>query len=530
MAGTHDHLLVLLSLVIATFASFTALNLVNRVRESKGRVRQLWLGAAAVALGGGIWSMHFVAMLAFSMPGMVMSYDPGLTLLSFSIALLFTGLGFAIMNWESVSGWRIIAAGFLMGSGVLAMHYVGMAAMRMPATLSYDRLWLAASMLIAIGAATAAVWLAAREQKLSHRLVAALVMGVAISGMHYAGMRAAIFTAGAPVDMAQGAASVDQTVLAGLVSAVTVVILLIALGAARVERFLRGLARREARIALRLKIADVLRARSTPEALEEVAALMGDHFGVTRTGYAQLDPVEDLFDYEVCWTDGTVPPLLGRFPASAFGVKIVAMLSAGTTVAVEDLLAAEVSDEARTHDTAREVDTRSILVVPFVRDGRLRSIVYLNDRKPRRWEGDEVAFMEELAERTRLVIERAAVEQQLRDLNATLEAGVEARTRELRDTQDALLQSQKLEAVGQLVAGLAHDFNNVLGAMIGAFDMVHRRADEPERVRRFATAGVHAGQRGAKLTAQLLAFSRSQRIQFRLRAGIAVVGTLTVRS
>ncbi|RYY27935.1 MAG: response regulator [Sphingomonadales bacterium] len=513
MTGTHDWFLVLLSILIAIFASFTALSLASRVRASFGWSRRVWIAAAAMALGGGIWAMHFVAMLAFSMPGMEMIYDLPLTLLSLAIALIFTGAGFAVMKWEKVSLVRVIAAGLLMGSGVLAMHYLGMAAMRMSATLSYDRTWLAISVLIAIGAATAAVWLAARDQKFSHRLVAAGVMGIAIAGMHYSGMRAAIFNMAAHTDLAVGEASLDQSYLAILITVVTVLILLMALGAARIERLFQGFARREARIALRLKVADVLRGRQTSEALHEVAALMGRHFGVVRSGYGQLDAQEEIFDYEVCWTDGVAPPLLGRLPAAAFGIKIVAALNAGQTVAIEDLQTSPLSDEPRTQGTAKEVDTRSILVVPFVRDGRLRNIIYLNDRVPRRWHPEDVAFMEEIAERTRLVIEREAVEAQLRDLNATLEARVIARTGELREAQQSLLQSQKMEAVGQLVSGLAHDFNNVLGAVVGGFDLIRRRPDEPERVRRYAEAGLQAADRGAKLTAQLLAFSRSQRIQ-----------------
>ena len=513
MAGTHDARLVVLSILIAIFASFTALDIAARIRATESRMHRVWVSAAAVALGGGIWAMHFVAMLAFSVPGMRMGYDLGLTLLSLALAVLFTGAGFAIMGWRWSFQFRALAAGILMGFGVAAMHYVGMAAMRMPGTVRYDPVWVVASVLIALAAATAAVGLASRDQKMSQRLVAATLMGFAIAGMHYAGMRGAIFVASEHADMPGGLATLDQSYLAVAISGITALILALALGAARLERVLAGIARREERTALRLKVADILRGGGTQEAMNEVAALMGRHFAVSRTGYGQLDPIEDVFSYDVCWTNGRVPPLLGRFPAAAFGVKIVAELSAGKTVVVEDLLTAELSSEAETRETARSVDTRSILVVPFVREGRLRTIVYLNDQVPREWQANDIAFMEELAERTRLVIERDTVEAKLRELNATLEARVEARTAELHDAQSALLQSQKMEAVGQLVAGLAHDFNNLLGAVVGSFELIGRRSGEPERVRRFAEAGLQAARRGSKLTAQLLAFSRSQSIQ-----------------
>ena len=93
----------------------------------------------------------------------------------------------------------------------------------------------------------------------------------------------------------------------------------------------------DARHAFMLELSDVLRGADTNSALNEVCSLMGRFFGVSRAGYGQLDPIEDIFDYSICWTDGSVPALLGRFPASAFGKKIVAKLSSGETVVVEDL-------------------------------------------------------------------------------------------------------------------------------------------------------------------------------------------------
>jgi len=150
--------------------------------------------------------------------------------------------------------------------------------------------------------------------------------------------------------------------------------------------------------------------------------------------------------------------------------------------------------------------------VPFVRAGRLRTIVYLNDRPVRRWQPDEVAFMEEVAERTRQVIERAEAEAALRALNATLEVRVEARTAELRATEDALRQAQKMEAIGQLTGGIAHDFNNLLQGITGSLDLVQRRIGQGRLgdLDRFITGAMASANRAAALTHRLLAFARRQ--------------------
>jgi PAS domain S-box-containing protein len=268
----------------------------------------------------------------------------------------------------------------------------------------------------------------------------------------------------------------------------------------------------DARHAFMLRLSDLLRGADTQSALNEACSLMGSYFGATRVGCGQLDSTEDIFDYAVCWTDGTVPPLLGRFPASAFGKKIVARLSEGKTVVVSDLLVDPISDEPETRATANSVDTRAILVVPLLRAGRLRTIVYLNDRQRRIWIPDEVDFMEEVAERTRQVIERGEAEAALRALNITLEARVEQRTQELHCTKEALRQAQKMEAIGQLTGGIAHDFNNLLQGITGSLDLIKHRIAQGRTgdLDRFLNGAMASATRAAALTHRLLAFSRRQ--------------------
>src|SRR5256884_4065523 len=138
VTGTHDPYLVALSILVASFASYTALDLSAHVGPARGFARRVWLVAAAITMGGGIWSMHFVAMLAFIMP-IPMSYDIGLTALSLVVAIFVTGGGFYVISRRRASPPRLVFSGLFMGLGIAAMHYTGMAAMPRKAKLSYDR-------------------------------------------------------------------------------------------------------------------------------------------------------------------------------------------------------------------------------------------------------------------------------------------------------------------------------------------------------------------------------------------------------
>ena len=195
-----EHPLVVLSYVIAVFASYTALDLAGRVVAYHGWARRLWLAGGAFAMGTGIWSMHFTGMLAFDM-GMPVSYDVPTTLLSAAIAIAASGLALFVVGRGLVGITSLLVAGSVMGIGIASMHYTGMEAMQMAATITYDRLLVALSVLIAIVASIAALYLSFHlNQSYTPwegwlKGGSALVMGAAIVGMHYTGMAAATFTA-----------------------------------------------------------------------------------------------------------------------------------------------------------------------------------------------------------------------------------------------------------------------------------------------------------------------------------------------
>jgi diguanylate cyclase (GGDEF)-like protein/PAS domain S-box-containing protein len=231
--ASHDTSLVILSVAIAILGSYTALDLFRRVCVNAGRARTLWLATAAIAMGLSIWSMHFVAMLAFDV-GLPVAYDPALTVLSLLVAIGVTGVAFVAVARPRPRRAHVLAAGLFMGLGISGMHYLGMAAMRLPASLDHDPLLVALSLLIAVGASTAALVLALREPSVGWQAAGAVAAGLAIAGMHYVAMAAAIFTptGGGPVD----APGLHAPALALDLAAATFALLGLALVAAGVDR------------------------------------------------------------------------------------------------------------------------------------------------------------------------------------------------------------------------------------------------------------------------------------------------------
>ena len=249
MQATYNIWLVALSIVVAIVVSYTALTLAGRVAQSERSSGRGWLLGGAAAMGIGIWSMHFIGMLAFSVP-IPLRYNILTTLVSLFIAILTSGFALSIASRPKLGVTSASSqAQLVMGSGICAMHYTGMAAIQIMPMISYDPLLVAASIAIAVTASFAALWLAFRLRTgqswlmILSRGIAAVVMGFAITGMHYTGMAAAML---APGSYCWGGAALDNSWLALTIGLIALALLAITLIAAVYDAHLESRTRQDA--------------------------------------------------------------------------------------------------------------------------------------------------------------------------------------------------------------------------------------------------------------------------------------------
>ncbi len=447
MIGSHDGFLVALAVMIAMAASYTALDLASRMAAASSRLASLaWLATAAVCMGGGIWAMHFVAMLAYVVPGMEVAYDLWLTALSLLTAIVFTGVGFAVVARADTGSTALVFSGLFMGSGILAMHYVGMAAMRMHANLHYDPVWVLISVFIAMAASIAALWLAFRGARFIEKLISAFAMGLAISGMHFSGMKAAMFHMHGDMGMTIDG-SVNQGNLALAISAITFLILLAAIIAAIFDRRFAALATKEA-IALK-------------ESAEQFRSL----YRRTPLPLHALDAEGRIENVSDAWL-----ALLGYERTSVIGRPLINFM---------------------TEESARQRirDWQKLLAEGELREREYRLVTRQGD------------FID--------VLSTSRIE---RDANGgfiwAVGGLVDVTAR--RRVEEALRQAQKMEAIGQLTGGVAHDFNNILTIVLGNLEMIRKRVSEDERITSMIDNAIEGANRGAALTQRMLSFSRRQ--------------------
>ncbi|EBH8765678.1 EAL domain-containing protein [Salmonella enterica] len=221
----YNHILVAVSFAVAIFASYTALNMAGRVAGSARSNARIWLIGGGFALGVGIWAMHFVGMLAMD-HAMNMRFDPFLTGLSMLIAIGSSLFALWLVSAEKLRLRRLLPGALVMGLGISAMHYTGMAALQFASIIVWNSAWVALSIIIALLASCGALWLTFRLRHEGtdvalRRAGAAVLMGIAIAGMHYAGMKAAHFPQNWPMEHR----GVDSNWLAVLVSVVALTIL-----------------------------------------------------------------------------------------------------------------------------------------------------------------------------------------------------------------------------------------------------------------------------------------------------------------
>ena len=240
--------LVFISLCVAILASYTALDLAARIATARGRTVYLWMSGGALAMGFGVWSMHFIGMLALELP-LDLGYDLGLTLWSLLVAILSSGFALWVVSQPRLPALQLMFGALVMGAGISAMHYSGMAALRMQPGIDYDPTLVALSLVIAVGASAAALSIAFRLRRHTPyvhlvRAGASIIMGLAIVGMHYTGMAAANFPVGsfcgAAVDGLSGK-GLDNLVLVSSL-AVLIIALLTSIFDARLDASTAALA------------------------------------------------------------------------------------------------------------------------------------------------------------------------------------------------------------------------------------------------------------------------------------------------
>src|SRR5580704_538218 len=239
LIGSYNYALVALSVFIAMFASYAALDLASRVTAAGGWSRVLWVLGGASAMGTGIWSMHYIGMLAFILP-IPVAYHWPTVLLSLLAAILASVIALYVVGRQKMSASRAVAGSLLIGAGIASMHYIGMTAMRLPAVCQFNSFLVVLSVVFAILISLVALWISFhfKDEKTGigrEKLAGAVVMGAAIPIMHYTGMAAASFTpSSAPVDVSH-AVSISGLGIAGIV-AVTFIVLGLALLTSGMDR------------------------------------------------------------------------------------------------------------------------------------------------------------------------------------------------------------------------------------------------------------------------------------------------------
>ena len=428
LPGSYDAVLVVVSVLMASLASYAAFGLAGRIVAAETRqAKRLWLLAGALAMGVGIWAMHFIGMLAFRLP-IPVAYDVGVTLISIAPAVVASYVVLLVTGKATIQQLQLLLSGTVMGLGIGMMHYTGMAAMRLEAEMHYDPILFATSIVVAVVLATVALYAHFRAScggagdDARRHAAAAMIMGVAVAGMHYTAMGAAyFFPAARPTAVG---AVLEPMLLAILVGLAAVIILSLAIFVAVVDARLKAAA-----VSVRTSRAHMIQAI---ESVSEGFCLYDseDRLVLCNSRYRELLQLGDDED------------VLGR----RFEEIMRSAVERGLVPEAEGRIDEWVAEVVAEH---RQPSGPRIIYQP-------KKGLWIQINEQRTEDGSTVAIGTDIT-----ALKTAEIE-----LSEALES--------LQSTQSQLIQTEKMAALGQLTAGIAHEMNTPIGVVSSSADNFER--------------------------------------------------------
>jgi len=428
--SSFNPFIVLLSIFVAVYVSYIVVGVCLRITVSRRKAAIIWTVCGSFSMGIGIWAMHFIGMLAFRLP-IPVYYDIELTILSILPAIMASAIALFLIRLDGKLV-KFYAGALLMGLGISAMHYIGMAAMSMSPDIVYDPLTVALSVAIAIGASGTALFLLSyqiKHNQLNHsfKLLSALIMGLAITGMHYVGMFAASF----PMDSmshASGGISLDRDVLLVIVTLVTIFILFITQLSTIFDKNLSQNSFYESVFDAHSNIGEGMLV------VENERCILTNQIMLEIFKYSET-PLQQISDLKSSFSDTEYQRFIEWVTTS--------QNNAGIVVKSEFHL-----------EYQQVIKTLEVALISFIYVDKIRQLFVFND-----------------------ITDKKRAEQAIKKLNESLELRVEERTLELKkanidlnqsmetlkSTQSELVHSQKMASLGSLVAGISHEINTPLG-------------------------------------------------------------------
>lgn len=491
LPGSYDYSEVARSVFIAIAASYAALDLTGRVTAAGGRVRLAWLSGGAAAMGIGVWAMHLKGMLAFHLPLRVEYHWPTV-LASLLLAILASAVGLYVASRQKMGAAEAITGSVFMGAGIAGLHYLGMAAMRLPAVTRYSPFLVACSLALAILFSLIALLMAfdLREETrwtVPRRLGSAIVMGAAVSAMHYTGMAAASFIPGVPPDLSY-AVNISPLANNGIVI-VTLIVIVAAITTSSVERRARAKVQRLNR-ELERRVAD------RTQQLEAVNQALKREIAERQRAEEEVRRSEERLQLVI----DTLPALVWSKSADGSADFLNQRFREYTGLSLEEGLGWGWMKNAFHPEDRAEEDWRAAFAAgePFEREARLRRA----DGEYRWFLLRAVPLRDENGE----VVKWYGTTTDIEDRKRAEEA--------LLDSQDKLAQVTRMQAMGELAAAIAHEVNQPLTAIVtnANFSLRQLRGSSPNlaELRTAITEIVGDGARASAVITRIRSLLRKQ--------------------